>query len=122
MKKRELILFDSIGATITSLLYGAVVPLYFEGFHLAYLPLRMLSIIAIGYAVYGLYSYWLRPDKGLVPLYVLAILNVVYALVLAAIVILNVNEISNLGLVVMLGEFFIILLLAQWEWRSAKSG
>ncbi len=117
--KKYIFLVDGIGALISSLILGLVLPQFETGF--PYLVLTTLSVIALAYSVSSFSFFYLRKPAKSIWLKGTAIANIVYCFVTALILIIFFKQILSISLAYFIFEIVIILSLAIFELKLASS-
>ncbi len=117
---RQLFFIDSLGALVSAILLGLILPLYQEQIGVSASTLYRLSGGASAFFIYSSYCYWVL-KRPLAPfLRVIAICNLVYCLITLGIMISLADQIKTLGVLYFGGELVIIIVLAIFELKVAK--
>ena len=117
---RRLLTIDLFGALTSALLLGVVLPAYQPLFGI---PRSVLSVLALPPLAFAAFDGWsLRAQPLVLPRRVRTIagLNVAYCCLSAALALLHAGQLTVLGWGYLLGELFIVLLLATWQWRAGN--
>lgn len=110
---RSLFLLDGVGAVVSALMLGLVLPAFHEYIGLPVSILRLLGAVALLPAFYSLTCY--RRDAGARWLGPIAIANVVYCMVTFVILLAHQDSVTSLGMLYFIMEMAIILVLAFVE-------
>lgn len=116
---KKLFLIDSIGALVTALLTGFILPVFTTEMGIAEIPLRLLSAIAFCYSIYSILCYISQAAHNGRFLTVIAIMNILYAAFSIALLALHSNSVTILGWLYFSGEALILFTLAYVELKKA---
>ena len=108
---------DALGALISAMLLGFVLPVYKDVFGIPLSTLNVLAIIPMGFVFYDLSVYFFTRSIKRLHLRMIAVLNILYCVVSLAYVINDMDEVTLLGWTYIIGEVLIVLGIAVYEWR-----
>jgi len=114
---KSVFLLDGIGALLTALSLGVILPLVPEWIGLAPSVLRALGGVGAIYAAYSLSRYFVGETTRGLWLRALMVANLAYCVLTATLVGLHFGSLEVLGVVYFGGEILIILALVALELR-----
>jgi hypothetical protein len=120
--KKNIFLLDGIGALISTLLLGLVLP-YFQ--NLIGMPkqvLYLLAAIPFIFSIYSLSCFWFHASDTVGFLTGIVLGNSLYCLLTTALIIYHFNKLTLLGLSYFIIENIIVIILISIEYRVLKSG
>lgn len=117
---KKLFLLDGVGALVSALLLGFVLPNFPAEFGVFFVFLPYLAAIALVLAIYSLTCAGLNLLK---PIFLRGIVlaNLAYCLLTISLVIYAYPALSPFGLIYFIAEILIILFLLKIEWQSLKA-
>jgi hypothetical protein len=121
LSPRALFLVDGVGALVTALLVGVVLPTLGELIGMPRPILRALALTAAVYAAYSLTCAAMRPTRWPACLRAIALANVGYCLVTAAVLGRFAAALHVLDWLYFVGEIVLVGALATWELRVARA-
>ena len=112
---RSIFLLDGVGAVVSVLLLGVVLPALQPWIGMPLRVLHLLALIPILYAVYSLCCYWLVDHRN--PRWLLAIMaaNTLYCVLTAILVTVHVGEMTRLGIVYFVADALVIAGVVAFE-------
>jgi len=116
---QQLFLIDALGAVLSALLLGLVLPLVETFIGVPSQVLYYLAAAALCFAVYSFSCYFLFPKNWSVFMRGIAVINLAYCCVTLGFVIFLHQQITLLGLLYFIGEIIIIVTLAILELKTA---
>lgn len=119
MGLRLTFLIDSVGALVSAIMLSVVLPMFIDKIGMPEKVLILLGGIAWVFAVYSGYGY-LSGRNGEF-LRAIAIANLVYCGLTAALVCYWYLQLTQLGLAYFIIEMCIVVCLAIWEWKVSFS-
>ncbi|WP_375583974.1 hypothetical protein [Cyclobacterium xiamenense] len=115
---KNLLLLDGIGALITATLLSQVVARYEPLFGMPKSIVYLLSVVALGFAVFSLSSHLLVKHRLSRYLGVIIWANISYCLATAALLFVYREQLSGLGITYFVAEIIVILLLVYLEYQK----
>lgn len=108
LNKKNIFLFDGIGAVFSVLFTGLVLPLFSDWIGLPIRTLYFLALFPLAYAVYSLSCYWLA--KIIEPWMLLGIIlaNLIYCIV-SGVLVFSYETLTIWGQVILTIEILVIL-------------
>ena len=116
---RRLFLIDGMGALLSAISLGVVLPYWQPLFGMPVRVLLPLAAVALGFAFYSLGCYWRFPGRWRAWLRGIAMLNITYILATLFLTVLHWAELTLWGKLYFVGEAIVVLSLAAIEWRTA---
>jgi hypothetical protein len=120
IQPRTLFLIDSIGALVSALLLGLVLPSFITYIGMPLNILYLLAAIAAVFSVYSFISYLRFAAGWRTWMRVIAIANLLYCVFTIGMVIYFRQQVTPLCKLYFAGECIIILSLVRMEWKMAK--
>lgn len=120
IRPRQLFLIDGLGAALSAILLGIVLPSFASVFGVPPNILYGLGLVAALFAIYSLSCHLWFPDKWRPFLKGIAIANFLYCLITMGLIGYLYPQITWLGIGYFVGEVMIIGFLVAWEWRSVN--
>jgi len=120
-RETRLLAFDACGALLSAVLLGFVFPAYAVEFGASPAALRALATVAIGLALFDGTCLLLGPHRPRFVLYVIALANIAYPLVTAAVLARDREPLRALGLGYVIVETMIVAGLGAIELRAARN-
>ncbi|WP_235297551.1 hypothetical protein [Portibacter marinus] len=114
-------LIDAIGALITALMVGVVLP-YFQ-FYIG-MPIHVLRLLAVAGLMFAVYSFTCHFSKLKYPssyLKIIALLNLSYCLVTLIMIVIHKASLTYIGYTYFIIEIIIVLILINIEWKMSTS-
>ncbi len=118
---RNIFLIDAIGAAISTLLLGLVLPYLVTFIGMPSIVLYIFALIAFLFSIYSFFCFKLNPKNCRPYLIAIGIANLLYCLFTLLMVIFFYSSLSILGISYFILEIIIIVLLASFELRTALS-
>ncbi|MFY0688268.1 MAG: hypothetical protein JXQ90_13935 [Cyclobacteriaceae bacterium] len=118
-KSKNLFSLDALGAMVSTVMLGLVLPRYIEYIGM---PLSIVYMLALGACVLCIYSIscFLLNLKNWQPfMKIISMLNLLYCLVTFGLMIYLFDVLTWQGHVYFGGEIAIVVLLARYEWKVA---
>lgn len=115
--RRNIFLVDGLGASLSALFLGLVLPRFEVG--IPNTILIALSLAALAFGVYSLSCFFLK-KRGGTWLSAIMVANLLYCVVTATIVGYFYSHLSLLATAYFFGEIMVILLLAHLEFRLSR--
>ncbi|HKK77518.1 MAG TPA: hypothetical protein VJ953_20730 [Saprospiraceae bacterium] len=119
---RQLFLLDALGATLSTILLGAVLTTFNPIFGMPVSILRVLAGIAALYALYSFWQYFRFPEKWSFFLRVIALANIFYCGLTLHLVLRHYPALTLWGRAYFFGELILVLVLATVEYQTARKG
>lgn len=117
--KQKLLLLDSIGALLSTLLL-VIVGTYESVFGISKEIIELLLPFPVVFSIYSLASYYLSKHKWPLFLKIIATANLFYCLLTLYIVIDHFEKLTILGVSYFLSEIGIIVILALYEFKVSQ--
>lgn len=121
IKYRQLFLLDGSGAILSAFLIGVVLVMYQFAIGMPIWELKILALMACGFAVHSLYSYFRVTTRWRFHLKIVAINNLLYCCLTAVFVIYFCKELTLLGILYFVLEMALVIGLAYWEYKVATA-
>ena len=122
MKKiRTLFLIDGIGAVVSAILLGIVLPTFEDLIGMPISILQGLAIAATIFAIYSLTCFVIAPKRWHIYLRTIAIVNLLYCIASIGLVMYYYPQLTILGVTYFLIEKIIVISLATVELKTSKS-
>lgn len=119
---RTLFLIDGIGAAVSAIFLGIILVKFQPHFGMPITMLYPLSIAAVIFAIYSSVCYFRLPSNWTFFLQAIAVINIGYATVTAALVVLHFQQLTYIGIGYFIAELLIVVTLASAELKRANSG
>ncbi|WP_367388202.1 hypothetical protein [Lewinella sp. LCG006] len=113
---RVLFLIDSAGALLSAFLLGVVLVKLEAVFGIPPSTLYVLAILPCLFAVYDVYCYQKKEDESRPYLKGIALMNMSYCLLSLGFALYHFESLTYFGWMYILGEIFIVMVLARVEW------
>lgn len=112
---RSIFLLDGVGAVVSVLLLGVVLPALQPWIGMPLRVLHLLALVPIFYGVYSLCCFWLVDHRS--PRWLLAIMvaNALYCVLTAVLVMVHVGEMTRLGVVYFVADALVIAGVVAFE-------
>lgn len=117
---RTLFLVDALGAGISALSLGVVIPLLNNYFGMPFLILYLLAFVACALFVFSFFNYLFRQQNQSHNLKRVAFANLTYCFLTAVILLFYFRDLTVLARVYFIGEVAVILLLVRMELKAVK--
>jgi len=117
----NLFLLDGLGAVVSALSLGALLPYFNEYIGMPRETLRYLAMPAVAFAVYSLACYFIRPVKWRPWMHRIAVANLLYCCLTIFLMFLHFRDLTGWGLAYFVAEVVVIFVLVYWEFRTAGS-
>lgn len=114
---RNLFLLDGIGALVSALSLGFILPYFPNFFQIPQFISYPLSIFASFLSIYSLTNFFINPKQMNAFLKIISILNLVYCVISLGLMLFYWNELGKWGISYMIMEKGIVIPLALWEMR-----
>ncbi|GAB5423900.1 MAG: hypothetical protein Crog4KO_10470 [Crocinitomicaceae bacterium] len=114
------LIIDAVGAFVSFVLLGFVLPRFESLFGLSKLIFWMLSIPPAFFLVFDLFALLRWRNKLGQALRTIATLNVLYCITSLTVAFLHIQELTTLGWIYIFVEVIIVLLLSRLEWKASK--
>jgi hypothetical protein len=118
---KTLFLIDGMGALLSALLLGVILVEFESLFGMPPKILYFLSSIAVIFALYDFVNYARFKENRVLYLRIMAILNLLYCCLTAALVIYYRQELTYWGKLYFLIEMGVVIVLAVIEFKTAAS-
>ncbi len=109
---KTLFLIDSIGAFLTAIMLGLILPVFQEHIGMPESVLKTLGAVAALYFLFSLYHFKRFPNQWKIPMRIIAVANLVYCCLTIGAIIYFISQIQLLGLLYFLIEISLIVFLA----------
>ncbi len=117
---RRLLQIDAVGALVSAVMLGGVLPIFSESLGLPVPVLYFLAAFPVAFLLYNAQTL-LRPSASLrVGLRVIAVANASYVVVSIGALLMHLDQLRLLGWAYFPGEIAIVATLAVVEWRVAE--
>lgn len=114
-------LIDGIGAIITALMLGVILPAFQPVFGMPTEILHLLSGVASAFALYSLICHFFLKKNRSAFLRIIAMCNAVYCLITLGLMVGYREVITGWGIAYFVGEIAVVLLLVRLEWNTARA-
>ena len=101
---KKLFLIDGFGALISAFLLGIVLVQYESAFGMPRKELYILSLLAVGFAIYSFTCSWKLPQNWQIYMKTIAVVNSLYCCLTLGLMFYHREVITTLGIVYFLGE------------------
>ncbi|MGE0786111.1 MAG: hypothetical protein AB7S26_10510 [Sandaracinaceae bacterium] len=115
----EILLVDGVGALLTALSVGLVLPAFAPFIGLPVASLRLLGVVALGFAAFSLGRHFTRTATA-GSLRLIAVANLSYCAVTSALLIVYAHTVTPLGAAYFVGEIVIVVALSARELGVAR--
>jgi hypothetical protein len=116
---RLVFLIDAIGAAISAVCLGFVLPQLHPHFQMPDQTLNFFASLAALFCIFSTFNFWRSPKNEKEVLKATAITNMFYSTLTATTLILLRNELTLFDFVYFTVEIIAILILARLEWNTA---
>ncbi len=116
---KPLFLLDGLGALLSTLCLGLILPAWQPLFGMPREILWILAAIAAVFASYSLLCYWLLKRNHQAFLRLITLANALYACLSLALVIVHFPQLTPLGIAYFSLELFILAILITIEYRAS---
>lgn len=116
LNPKNLFLIDGLGALLTAFLVGVVLRMFEDVFGMPSKFLTILSVLACIFAVYSMSCYFFVPKNWRLFLKIIAVVNLMYCVLTAFLVMLLYQQLTILGIIYFTTEILIIIALVYVEW------
>lgn len=120
LNKRNIFLIDGIGALVSAMFTGLILPLFSQWIGLPAWALYCLAVFPLTYGIYSLSCFWLVKSISPIMLKAITLANLFYCLV-SGLVIFIFPEITIWGRLLLAGEILIILGVVAIELRVYRN-
>lgn len=117
---RGVFLVDAIGAVISAIFLGIVLPIFPEYFAMPLKTLYYLAGLAILFSIYSSICALFPPNNYKLFIYCIAMVNSSYCLLTFSLFVYFFKELKSLDLIYFMGEIAILLILIRWEFKKAR--
>lgn len=121
LKPKSLFLIDFIGALVSAIFLGLVLPRFQSYLGIPLSTLYILAVIPIFFFIYSLFGYFKISDKWKPYLKGIAIANTLYCCLTFCLLIYHKNEVTWLAIIYFITEIIIVLSLSFVEYKRANS-
>ena len=118
MKVRRMFLLDSVGALVSAVILGLVLPYWSVELGVPQAVLYVFASVAVVFAIYSMLCFVFA--KGAVFLRAIAIANILYCVLTAMYILFAYENVTWLGYVYFLSEIVVIASIANWELKVAN--
>jgi hypothetical protein len=118
---RRVFLIDCIGAITSALMLGLVLPKFERYFGMPVIILHSLALVAICLAFFSGSCMLIRHRRWQITMRLVALANIIYCLTSAILLVRFWGYLTPLGMAYFVSEKIIVLGLACFEFRTAKS-
>ena len=118
---KRVFLTDALGALFTTTMLGVVLDQFRSYLGISSNILYMLAMFVFALFLYSSSIYFIKPNKWVVYLKVIAILNWSYCIITLFTIFQIENNVTLFGKVYFIGEALLIALIALLEWSYSKS-
>ena len=120
IRPRQLFLLDGLGALLSALLLGVVLPRVQSLVDIPLPTLYLLAIFPVFFAAFDCFSYRKKEGTLALQLKIIAILNGLYCGLSLGLAFYHQTQLTHLGWLYIVVEVLIVGGLAIFEWRVAK--
>ncbi len=117
-KPHKLFLLDGLGAVVSALSLGLLLPYFNEYVGIPRQTLYTLAVPAVFFALYSLSCYFAKVERWRLFLRGIAVANLLYCCVTIVLMLSHFITLTGWGLTYFTGEVFIILIIVYWELRT----
>lgn len=117
---RQVFLADAFGALLTATILGLALPLLTSHLGMPKTYLYILAAIVLGFFLYSLSIYWIRPKRWVTYLRLIAVANASYCILTLSLLYQLREAVTLLGTVYFIGEALLIFAIALLEWSYAN--
>lgn len=121
VKASRLFLIDAIGAGLSAFLLGVVLPRFESHFGMPVYGLYLLATIPLFFAVYDTVCYFRINSRWSTYIKAIAFANLGYCMLSIAMLYLHQASMTYLGWTYFIGELALVLSLAVWQLRTART-
>lgn len=118
---RQLFLIDGIGALVSAVSLGVILPMFQSHIGVPLQSLYFLALWPVLFAVYDLYCYFSKSSYWKFGLRAVALLNISYTILSVYLLIQHQEQVKVLGWLYFIGEILILIVLSRIEWRASSS-
>lgn len=115
LQQKNVFLVDGVGALLSSLLLGILLPILDVGMPI--FTLYFLAMMAFGFAVYSMSCHFVIKPQNNLWLKLIITANLCYCVLTLVVMIYHWSTLTNLGIAYFLGESLIIVCLVWMESR-----
>lgn len=119
LSTRRLLLLDGIGAIISAISLGVIIPAFDSYFNVQLDVLYILAGIAVVFSIYSLSSYLLSKANWHKFLRIIAVANLSYCVLTGSLIYRFSESVSALAIVYFSVEIMLVVSLAIWELKVA---
>lgn len=116
MRIRSVLLIDGIGAAVSALVTGLILPLFSEQLGLPPHILYSLAALALVFMIFSLFCYFIAREVGVWMLRVIIFANLTYCVISAGLTFFYAG-VTSLGQAVLCAELLIVLFVVAFEIR-----
>lgn len=120
LNKRSIFLLDGVGAFVSAIFTGLILPLFSQWIGLPTWALYSLAVLPLIYGIYSLSCFWLIKTASPIMLKTVILANLFYCLV-SGVVIFIFPEITIWGRLLLGGEILIVLGVVAIELRVYRN-
>lgn len=120
LHSKKILLLDAIGALVSAISLGVIIPAFNSHFNFPIDVLYILGGVAAVFSIYSFFSYLFAREKWRKSLGIIAIANLSYCILTAALVVKFLDVISLLAIAYFVGEILLVVALAIWELKVAS--
>ena len=120
MSLHKIFLIDGIGACLSVLFLGLLLPSFESYFGMPKNVLYGLAILASLLAIFSLSCYFFNVKNGRLFLKIVAFANILYCCISLGLMLYFYQKLTTLGFVYFLGEKIVVLILVYFELKMAK--
>jgi hypothetical protein len=117
---KTIFLIDSMGALLSAIMLGLVLPMFEDIFGMPSNVLYVLSGIVSLLFVYSFTCFAIKPSSPTAALKIIGVVNICYCVLSIALIIYFYRQLTVLGLTYFILEKMIVLFLASVELKKAK--
>lgn len=121
LSSRKLFLIDGVGALLTAVLTGLVLPSFESYVGLPLVALRALGIVAFMFSIYSFLNFHFFSPNWPRYLAAIAVANTLYSIVSLAVVFYFRESVTTLGILYFASETIVIAILVAVEWRTSEA-
>lgn len=120
IEPKKLFLIDSIGALLSAILLGLILPRFEYFIGISPTVLYGLAVIPCFFAAYSFLCFLIKIENWRLFMKIIAIANTLYCCLTASLMLYFYQKITTLGIIYFTFEIIIILFLANIEWKKAS--
>lgn len=117
---KTLFLIDGIGAIVSAIMLGLILPYYKSYIGMPTYILQWLALAAVGFAIYSLTCFIINPTRWSFFLKIIGLINLTYCVVSLGILFQHYSQLTAIGIAYFVLEKIIVLSIATVELKVAR--